>query len=97
MFEESMRGVLFSKETIIRIMPRLIALTKKHGFDSVLELMSVLHDLSISRNIKILSDASFSNMEGFSYGSRRIEKIMEYINHNFSKNIGLSEVHILLL
>jgi transcriptional regulator GlxA family with amidase domain len=72
-------------------MPRLIALTQKHGFDSVLELMSVLHDLSISRNIRILSDASFSSTDGLSYGSRRIEKIMEYINHNFGKSISLSE------
>ncbi len=91
MFEKSLRGVLFSKETIITIMPRLIALTKKHGFDSVLDLMSVLHDLSTSRNMRILSDASFSTSEGLSYGSRRIEKIMEYLNHNFSKNISLSE------
>ncbi|MEO8711402.1 MAG: AraC family transcriptional regulator [Parafilimonas sp.] len=91
MFEKSLRGVLFSRETIINIVPRLIVLTKKHGFDSVLELMSLLHDLSISRNIRILSDSSFSSMESFSYGSRRIEKVIEYINHNFSKNISLSE------
>lgn len=91
MFEKSLRGVLFSKETTLNIMPRLISLTKKHGFDSVLELMSVLHDLSISRNIRILSDTSFSSTEKLSYGSRRIERIMEYINHNFEKNISLSE------
>jgi AraC-like DNA-binding protein len=91
MFEKSLHGVLFSKQTVINIVPRLTALTKKHGFDSVLELMSLLHDLSISRNIRILSDSSFSSMESFSYGSRRIEKVMEYINHNFSKNISLSE------
>lgn len=53
--------------------------------------MSVLHDLSISRNIKILSDSSFSSSESLSYGSRRIEKVMEYINLNFLKNISLSE------
>jgi len=91
MFEKSLRGVLFSKDTTIHLMPRLIALTQKHGFDSVLELMSVLHDLSISRSIRILSDASFSSIDGLSYGSRRIEKIMEYINHNFGKSISLSE------
>ncbi len=91
MFEKSLRGILFSRETIMHITPRLITLTQKHGFDSVLELMSVLHDLSISRNMRILSDASFSSSESISYGSRRVEKIMEYINHNFEKNISLSE------
>src|SRR3954462_6993459 len=29
LFEKSLRGVLFSKETVINIMPRLVALTKK--------------------------------------------------------------------
>src|SRR6478609_8392162 len=91
MFEKSLRGVLFSRETIINIVPRLVALTKKQGFDSVLELMSLLHDLSASRNMRILSDGAFSSLESFSYGSRRIEKVMEYINLNFSKNISLSE------
>ena len=91
LFEKSLRGVLFSKETVIAIMPRLVALTKKQGFDSVLELMSLLHDLSTSRNMRILSDGSFSSFESYTYGSRRIEKVMEYINLNFSKNTSLSE------
>jgi AraC-like DNA-binding protein len=91
LLEKSLRGVLFAKETIMHIVPRLTALTKKQGFDSVLELMSLLHDLSASRNMRILSDGAFSSLESFSYGSRRIEHVMEYINHNFSKNITLSE------
>lgn len=91
MFERSLRGILFSKETTQSITPRLIELTQKHGFDSVLELISILHDLSISRNIKTLSDVSFSNMESLSYNSRRIEKVMEYLNNNFDKDITLAE------
>jgi AraC-like DNA-binding protein len=91
MFERSLRGILFSKETIQAILPRIIELPKKNGFDSVLELMSILHDLSTSRNMRILSDTSFNNSETLSYNSRRVEKIMEYINNNFDKNITLSE------
>ncbi len=92
MFEKSLRGLLFSKETAQSIMPRIIDLTKKHGFDSVLELMSVLHDLSISRNIKVLSDSTFTNIETLSYNSRRVEKVMEYLNRHFDKTITLAEV-----
>lgn len=91
MFERSVRGILFSRETSQFIMPRLIELTQKHGFDSVLELMSILHDLSISRNMKFLSDSSFSNIESLSYNSRRVEKVMEYLNHNFDKDVTLAE------
>ena len=92
MFDKSLRGILFSPETVQSIMPRIVDLTKKHGFDSVLELMSVLHDLSISRNMKTLSDSSFTNTDKLLYNSRRIEKAMEYMNRRFDKTIALTEV-----
>lgn len=92
LFEKSYRGILFSAETTKAITPRLIGLAQKHGFDSVLELMSVLHDLSVSRNMRLLSDAGFTPAEnGFSYNSRRVDKVMEYINRHFDKELTLSE------
>jgi AraC-like DNA-binding protein len=91
MFDKSARGILFPKETIINLAPRIQELNQKHGFDSVLELISILHDLSISRNLRILSDSAFTN-DQFTYNSRRIEKTFEYMNKNFDKTITLSEV-----
>jgi AraC-like DNA-binding protein len=91
MLELSAKGILFSKETIQQIMPRLVVLSQKQGFDSVLDLLSILHDLSISRNMHSLSDSTFSNAE-LSYNSRRVEKVMEYMHQNFHKNITLQEV-----
>jgi AraC-like DNA-binding protein len=92
MFEKSLKGILFSRETTEAIMPRLFGLTEKHGFDSVLELLSILHDLSTSRNIRTLSNTTFNNTETISYNSRRINAVMEYLNKNFHKDISLSEV-----
>ncbi|RZM30047.1 MAG: AraC family transcriptional regulator [Pedobacter sp.] len=91
MFENSKRGVLFSRETTARIAPRLLELGNINGFDSILELFSMLHDLSISRDSKLLSDSSFTKEE-FNYNSRRIEKVFEYMNTHFNKLITLSEV-----
>jgi AraC-like DNA-binding protein len=90
LLQRSARGVLFSQATTLSIMPRLIQLPQKHGFDSVLELMSILHDLSISRNLTTLSDLSF-NVETSFYNSRRIEKIMTFLNNNFNENITLGD------
>ena len=92
LFEKSLRGILFSPETTQQLAPRIIELNQKHGFDSVLELISILHDLSISRNIRVLSDSSFNNTEQFTYNSRRIEKTFEYMNQNFDRPITLGEV-----
>ncbi len=91
MLEKSAKGILFSRQTIMQIRPRLTILSQKQGFDSVLELLSILHDLSISRTMHTLSDATFTNAE-LSYNSRRIEKAIEYMHQGFQKQITLSEV-----
>jgi len=58
----------------------------------VLQLISILPDLSTSRNIRVLSDSSFNNTEQLTYNSRRIEKTFEYMNQNFDRPIALVEV-----
>ncbi len=92
MLEKSNRGILFPSETILQVSDRIKALKTKTGFDSVLELFSILHDLSNCRNMRILSDSSFNNGEYFSYNSRRISKAMDYLHTNFEKPISLSDV-----
>jgi AraC-like DNA-binding protein len=91
MLERSQRGICFSPETILALKDRIISLSKKNGFDSVLELLSILHDLSTSRNMSMLSEPLFAG-EKPAYNSRRIEKVFEYMNANYSKVITLAEV-----
>jgi AraC-like DNA-binding protein len=91
MMDRSQKGILFSPETAAALAPRILSLNQKNGFDSVLELLSILHDLSISRNMRTLSDGSFGNQH-FTYNSRRIEKAFEYMNNNYDKSISLGEV-----
>jgi len=91
MFEFSKRGILFSEETVERMKHRIISLAQKTGFDSVLELFSILHDLSISRNMLTLSN-NFPNNEVYNFNSRRIEKVYEYLNENYHKPVTLEEI-----
>lgn len=91
MMERSAKGILFSTETIQQIESRLTVLSQKHGFDSVLELLSILHELSLSRNMRTLSDTIFSSAE-LTYNSRRVEKVLEHMNQNFHKTIKLDDV-----
>lgn len=91
MLERSVRGISFSPETIHFIKPRLLALNQNSGFGSVLELMSILHDLSISRNMHMLTSSSFVN-ENFTYNSRRLEKAFEFMKSNYDKNISLEDM-----
>ncbi len=90
MLERATRGISFSKSTIDQLTPRLMTLNQKQGFDSVLELMSILHDLSVSRHMQTLSNTSFNITES-TYSSRRIEKVVDLLNQNFHKTITLAE------
>lgn len=91
MFQQSLRGILFSKETAEAMTPRLMNLPNKTGFESVLELLSILHAMSVSRDMRILSDISFQAADTITYNSRRIETVMAHLNKNFEREITLSE------
>ena len=92
MFDRSTRGLSFSRETIAAISDRILSLDKKSGFDSVMELLSILHDLSISRNVVTLADSTNPVEQTSSYNSRRIDQAFEYMNQNYSKPITLADV-----
>ncbi|WP_121356250.1 helix-turn-helix domain-containing protein [Flavisolibacter nicotianae] len=92
MFQQSLRGILFTRETAAAMAPRLDTLHQKTGFESVLELLSILHALSTSKDMRILSDISFQAADTVNYNSRRIEAVMAHLNKNFEREISLSEV-----
>ena len=91
LLERSTRGILFPKETIQIIKPRLVELSQKHGFDSVMELFSILHSLSTSGNIQLLCNPTFTE-DKQDYHSRRIEKVFDFMHQHYQKEITLADV-----
>ncbi|SHF78432.1 AraC-type DNA-binding protein [Mariniphaga anaerophila] len=91
MLFKSYRGIEFSKGIQNNFKSRLVELSDKSGFDSLLELLSILYDLSISRNQKLLSSSSYVNKYESSK-SRRIKKVTDYIYENYHNQIKLKEV-----
>ncbi len=91
LFERSLKGLSFSRRTIERVAPRLKALAEKEGFDSVLELMAILHDLSLSPDSRTLSEDISYNTDLIYSDSQRIDKAVDFMNGNFSRTIRLAE------
>lgn len=91
MLAKSYRGIAFSQTTIFDLQKRIVQLSDKSGFDSFIELLSILYDLSISRNQKLLSSSSYVNKYEDTK-SRRIKKVTDYIYENYSHSIKLKEV-----
>ena len=91
MFEKSTNGILFSRDTIEKILPRILSLKEKRGFDSVLTFLSILNDLSTNKEMTTLSDSGFVQST-LSYNSRRLDKAFDYMKANYDKHITLKDV-----
>jgi len=88
------RGILFDEPTTRRIAPRLQELSQKNGMEAFIELISVLHVLSVSENQKLLCQTTL-NTNDFA-NSDRIKKVYEYISQNYQEKIKVEEVAKLL-
>ena len=84
------RGILFDETTTRLIAPRLQELSQKNGMEAFIELISVLHILSVSENQKLLCQTSL-NTTDFA-NSDRIKKVYEYISQNYQEKIKVQEV-----
>jgi AraC-like DNA-binding protein len=91
LFEQSLKGILFSRDTIQQIAPRLKELECKTGFDSVLELMSILNQLSEATDSRALSGEKIYNADYIYMDSRRMEKLIDFMNANFNRPVRLAE------
>ncbi len=91
LFELSLEGISFSRETIRQVAPRLKELEQKSGFGSVMELMGILDDLSVSADRRALSGDHIYNADFIYMDSRRMEKLIEFMNANFHRPVRLAE------
>ncbi len=90
MFRNSARGILFSEETTRMIAVRLGKLASKNGMEAFIELISILHQLSVSEGQTVLCD-DFSNAGDFS-NNDRFKRVCEYIGQNYQEKIKIESV-----
>lgn len=92
MFEDAKKGICFPMEAIMKVYFMLDTLAyEKEGFYSVIKLLTILYELSLCGDYKILSSSAFANIDDAS-DSRRILKIYEYINENYKEPIRMEEL-----
>ncbi len=95
MLQNANRGILFSKETTVRVEKKIHKLSKTNGFDSFLQFQSLLYDLAISRDQTFLTNMSFQHQNDF-YNSEHIEKIYRFLKENYHRKIRVEEVAALV-
>jgi len=94
MLSKASGGILFDDHTTRLIAPRLQELSQRNGMEAFIELISVLHILSVSSHQKVLCPVTV-NTSDFA-NSDRIKKVYEYIAQNYQEKIKVSEMAQLL-
>ncbi|PCH69966.1 MAG: AraC family transcriptional regulator [Bacteroidales bacterium] len=90
LLDRSKMGILFSHDTTNHMIDRILKLTEIRGFDSLLEFISILYDLSISRNQITLSSPSY--VEQFDTSkSRRIKMVNQFLYENLHNPIRIND------
>ncbi len=90
LLHNSSRGIAFSRSTIEQVKEKIIYLNKRRGFDSFLELQSLLFDLANSRDQRFLTSLVLQGDVEESNG-KSIDLVYQYINQNFQSKLRLEE------
>lgn len=92
MFENAKKGIVFSRPVIEKVKDRLNSLSSNQdGFYSVIELITILYELSNDKDARVLSSSTFANQDDSSE-SRRVQKALSYLQDNYNKEIRLIDV-----
>lgn len=92
MFENAKKGIVFSNKVIEQVKDRIKALVNKsNAFDSVIELILILHELSNDKASRILSNSTFTK-ETDTADSRRVQKVITYLQKRYQEEIRLNDV-----
>lgn len=94
MFKASARGLIFNPEIINRLVPVILAMSGKSGFDSVIVLLKILHELSMSPYECLLehdADAVVLPVEKLR-DNDFIERAFSFMNANYQHPLSLDEI-----
>ncbi len=92
MFENAKKGIVFSRPIIEKVKCKLENLMlNQDGFHSVLDLITILYELSYDEQMRILCNNEFASEDDISE-SMRIQKILNFLQENYQKDIKLADV-----
>lgn len=91
LMERAQKGIHFSKDTAKYVEPRLEKLVTINGFDTLIELMSILNELANTRNSRTLSTTSFFNKKT-DKTANHMEKVFDFMQTHYNKNIALGDL-----
>jgi AraC-like DNA-binding protein len=91
LLQRSERGVKFNIPLATKFRERLQALITLPPFDKLLFFLRILHDLSHTKEFKILCDRSFQDELNYA-DHERINRVQQYVRKNYAEKMTLAQV-----
>jgi AraC-like DNA-binding protein len=91
LFERAKKGLLFGSETKKKLGSKIESLTTQEGFQKIVVLLEILHELATVEDYKILNADGFA-FEAQPQDSSKVDVIFGYINEHFKEQIRLDEI-----
>lgn len=92
LFDKARKGVVFPLSAIMKVYPKLDKLSsQKDSFYAMIELLTILYELSRTDGMRELASSSFAKVDVKS-DNRRILKVKDYIDKHFNEDVRLTEL-----
>jgi AraC-like DNA-binding protein len=91
LLERSVSGLAFHSRTGERVAERIRAMEQSTGFESILALLGILHELSMSEEYEVLSRFRFQS-PAQPRDRERMERVYAYLMGHFTSPVRLAEV-----
>lgn len=96
LIERAKNGVAFSQTGILNVYQQLMNLLhQENSFQQMLSFFEVMHRLSLDSEMRVLSSGTFAQV-GSPSGSRRVQKIKEYVEAHYKEEIKLCQLASLI-
>ena len=91
LFMRSSRGIKIGKEAVADIRSKMELLLNLKGFERIISLLGIIHDLSQIKDYTLLSSPNYNNSLSAS-DSKRMSAVHAYVMKNFDGKISLDAV-----
>ena len=93
LFGIAQNGLAFGPQTINKVRPLLKTINcDSDSFYSIVKLLTILHELSLAQDTKVLASHSFVKRTNPTEEDPRINKVVNFLHENYNKQVRLSDV-----
>jgi AraC-like DNA-binding protein len=90
LFQESQRGIYFTGSSFPKLQDLIERIPLENGLNQLMLFLEILKEMSETDNRQTISTTDFVNET--IYDTARIDKIMSFLNKNYTRHISLEEI-----